>query len=275
MDQSDERAQQPRPYRPPIGIPEGRENRPLGIVVSIALHVAIALLLLVPFATHVVTPILQGAGGPGPAGGGGGGRGGTGGARLPSNENLRFIQVAPETPAAKPVVPPPQPVVPPKPAEIPRPTPPPEPRPDTSATIKSQPALAIAPVPGTGGGSGTDGTNGAGPGSGGGTGTGVGTGRGSGVGPGTGGGMQANYPPLPIEMFLPPMPIPDRLRGFRMIAEFDIDEMGRVVSFTFTETKDGGYNRKIREVLRSIRFRPGSRPDGTPIRMKAQIEYIL
>ena len=76
-------------------------------------------------------------------------------------------------------------------------------------------------------------------------------------------------------MFLPPMPIPDRVRGFRMIAEFDIDEAGRVVSFHFTETKDGGYNRKLRDVLRSIRFRPGSRPDGTPIRMKAQIEYIL
>jgi periplasmic protein TonB len=76
-------------------------------------------------------------------------------------------------------------------------------------------------------------------------------------------------------MFLPPMPIPDRLRGVRMIAEFDIDETGRVVSFKFTETRDGGYNRRLREVLRSIRFRPGSRPDGTPIRMKAQIEYIL
>jgi protein TonB len=275
VEQSDDRARQPRPYRPPIGIPQGRENRPLGIVVSIALHVAIALLLLVPFATHVVTPILQGAGGPGPAGGGGGGRGGTGGARQPSNENLRFIQVAPEAPpAAKPVAPPPQPVVP-KPVEIPRPTPPPEPKRDTSAATKTQAAPAIAPVPGTGGGSGTDGTNGAGPGSGGGTGTGVGTGRGSGVGPGTGGGLQTNYPPLPIEMFLPPMPIPDRVRGFHMIAEFEIDETGRVLSLKFTETRDGGYNRKLRDVLRSIRFRPGSRPDGTPIRMKAQIEYIL
>jgi periplasmic protein TonB len=276
VEQSDERARQPRPYRPPIGIPQGRENRPLGVLVSIALHVAIALLLLVPFATHVVTPILQGAGGPGPAGGGGGGRGGTGGARQPSNENLRFIQVAPEAPpAAKTVVSPPQPVVPPKPAEVPQPTPPPEPKADTATATQAAPAPAVAPVPGAGGGTGTDGTNGTGPGSGGGTGTGIGTGRGSGVGPGTGGGMQANYPPLPIEMFLPPMPIPDRVRGFHMIAEFEIDETGRVLSLKFTETKDGGYNRKLRDVLRSIRFRPGSRPDGTPIRMKAQIEYIL
>jgi hypothetical protein len=71
------------------------------------------------------------------------------------------------------------------------------------------------------------------------------------------------------------MPIPARVRDFCIVAEFDVDETGRVLDMTFTETKDGGYNRKLRDVLRSIRFRPGSRPDGTPIRMKAQIEYIL
>ena len=275
VDQIDEQTRQLRRYRPPIGIPEGRENNRLGMAVSVALHVAIALLLLVPFARHVVTPILQGAGGPGPAGGGGGGRGGTGGSTRPeTKEQLRFIEVAPEARPAAPVTPPPQPIVPPKPVEIP-PPPPPEVRTEVDVATKSQPVPAVAPVPGSGGGSGTDGTTGAGPGSGGGTGTGVGTGRGSAVGPGTGGGTQANYPPLPVEMFLPPMPIPDRLRGFRMIAEFDVDETGRVVSFTFTETRDGGYNRRLRDVLRSIRFRPGSRPDGTPVRMKAQIEYIL
>jgi protein TonB len=245
------------------------------MAVSVALHVVVAVLLVVPFSRHVVTPILQGAGGPGPAGGGGGGRGGTGGATQPTrNEQLRYIRVAPDAPLApESVVAPARPVVPPKPIESPPPTP--TPRPDTAAAAKPQPTPDIAAAPGSGGGSGSDGTTGSGPGSGGGTGTGVGTGRGSGVGPGTGGGTQANYPPLPVEMFLPPMPIPDRLRGFRMIAEFDVDETGRVVSFTFTETKDGGYNRRLRDVLRSIRFRAGSRPDGTPIRMKAQIEYIL
>jgi protein TonB len=277
VDQSDYQTRHSRRYRPPVGIPKGRENQRVAVVVSVALHVIVALLLIVPFATHVVTPILQGAGGPGPAGGGGGGRAGTGGASQPSrNEQLRYIQVAPEAPpAAEPVVTPaPRPLVPPKPIEIPGPTPP-RPRPDTAAAARPQTTPDVAAAPGAGGGSGTDGTSGSGPGSGGGTGTGVGTGRGSGVGPGTGGGTQANYPPLPVEMFLPPMPIPDRLRGFRMIAEFDVDETGRVVSFTFTETKDGGYNRRLRDVLRSIRFRPGSRLDGTPIRMKAQIEYIL
>jgi protein TonB len=276
VDQIDYQKRQSRPYRPPLGIPQASENRRLGIVVSVGLHVLVALLLVVPFAKHVVAPILQGAGGPGPAGGGGGGRGGTGGAaQAPRNEALRYIQVAPEARrAAEPVVAPP-PVVPPKPIETPAPTPLPQPRPDSAAAAKPQPTTDVAAAPGSGGGTGSDGTSGSGPGSGGGTGTGTGTGRGSGVGPGTGGGTQANYPPLPVEMFLPPMPIPDRLRGFRMIAEFEVDETGRVVSFTFTETRDGGYNRRLRDVLRSIRFRPGSRLDGTPIRMKAQIEYIL
>jgi protein TonB len=267
-----------RPYRPPIGIPQGREDRRLGVVVSVALHALVAALLVVPFASGVVQPILQGAGGPGPAGGGGGGRGGSGGAtQPPSDERLRFVQIAPEAPpAAQPIVAPP-PIVPPKPVETPRPVsaPVPKPPPDTATGAKPQATPDIAAAAGSGGGSGTDGTTGSGPGSGGGIGTGIGTGRGSGVGPGTGGGTQANYPPSPVDMYLPPIPVPDRLKGVRVIAEFDVDSTGRVVSFTFTETRDGGYNKRLREVLRSIRFRPGSRPDGTPIRMKAQIEYIL
>jgi periplasmic protein TonB len=277
VNESGNQIPQIRPYRPPIGIPRGREDRRLGVVVSVALHALVAALLIVPFTSGVVQPILQGAGGPGPAGGGGGGRGGSGGAaQPPSDERLRFIQIAPEAaPAAQPVVAPPPPAVPPKPVETPQPvSPPPQTTADTAAA-KAQPTPDVAAAPGSGGGSGTDGTTGSGPGSGGGVGTGVGTGRGSGVGPGTGGGNEANYPPSPVDMYLPPIPVPDRLRGVRVIAEFDVDETGRVVSFKFTETQDGGYNKRLREVLRSIRFRPGSRPDGTPIRMKAQIEYIL
>jgi protein TonB len=274
VEQSEHTARQVRPYRPPIGIPAARENGRLGVAISIALHAILAALLLVPFATHVVQPILQGAGGPGPAGGGGGGQGGTGGAKRQAHEGLRFIQVAPEPPPAAPkaVTPAPPVVMPPRPVEPPPVEEPPKPEaPETKVDVAS----ASAPTAGTGGGTGSDGTNGTGSGSGGGIGTGVGTGRGSGIGPGTGGGTQANYPPVPVEMYLQPMPIPDRLRGFRVIAEFDVDETGRVVSFTFTETRDAGYNRRLREVVRSIRFRPGSRPDGTPIRMKAQVEWTL
>jgi len=130
-----------------------------------------------------------------------------------------------------------------------------------------------AAAPGTSGGTGNDGTNGNGPGTGGGVGSGIGTGRGSGVGPGTGGGTQANYPPQPIEFFLPPLPPPSSVRGFKFIAEFDVDSSGKVLDFKFSETRDGNYNRRIASILRSMRFRPGTDRDGKPLRMKAQVGY--
>jgi hypothetical protein len=67
--------------------------------------------------------------------------------------------------------------------------------------------------------------------------------------------------------------MPDKVRGFHLVAEYDIDETGRILGFEFTRTRDGDYNKRLQEVLRSFRFRPGTRPDGTPIRMKAQIVY--
>jgi hypothetical protein len=130
-----------------------------------------------------------------------------------------------------------------------------------------------AQATGTGGGTGRDGTNGTGPGSGGGTGSGVGTGRGAGTGPGTGGGIQQNYPPQPFEMFIPPLPFPAKVRGVHLIAEFDVDETGKVLTFTVTPTGDRGYDRRIDDVLKATRFRPGTTPDGKPIRMKTQIIY--
>jgi protein TonB len=149
----------------------------------------------------------------------------------------------------------------------------PIPEPKTEIKIDPPKVDAIAPVSGTGGGSGRDGTSGNGPGSGGGVGSGIGTGRGSGIGPGTGGGTQANYPPTPTELFIPPLPMPDKVRGFHLIAEYDIDSTGKVLDFNFTPTKDGGYNDRLKAVLKSFKFRPGTTPDGTPIRMKAQIVY--
>ena len=139
--------------------------------------------------------------------------------------------------------------------------------PKVEAAKLPQPSIIV----GSGGGTGADGTAGSGPGSGGGVGSGIGTGRGSGVGPGTGGGAQANYPPSPIEMFIPPLPVPGSVKGFHLIAEFDIDEKGRVLSMTFADTPDRGYNRRLADVLRGYRFRPGTQPDGTPIRMKFQL----
>lgn len=234
------------------------------------------LLIIGPTVSHtgLVIEKAQGAGGLGPAGGGGGGKRGTGGTR----ERVTYVRPAPPsalTPAA--VIPTPAPIPPPKPPEIkppevkpPEPTPPevkPEAKPDATSTD------ATAPTPGTGGGTGRDGSNGTGPGSGGGTGTGVGTGRGSGTGPGTGGGVQANYPPTAIELFIPPLPFPAKLRGFHLIAEFDVDETGKVLGFIHNASGDRGYDKRLDDVLKGTRFRAGTTPDGKPIRMKTQIIY--
>ena len=48
---------------------------------------------------------------------------------------------------------------------------------------------------------------------------------------------------------------------------------GRWSTSSFTETRDGDYNRRLAAVLRAMQFRPGTRPDGTPLRMKAQVRY--
>jgi periplasmic protein TonB len=259
------------PYRVPIGLPLRDEGRKEGALVSVLVHIVIVGLLLMPIvlARTVIAPIQQGAGGAGPAGGGGGGRGGVTGSR----ETLRFVRVVPiavPTPTTLPPVPPA--VIPKLQPPVPQVTPPVQPpaKPMEQA-LSSAPQLTVAA--GLGPGSGHDGTTGNGPGSGGGIGSGIGPGRGSGVGPGTGGGGQANYPPQPIEFFLPPLPPPASVRGFRFIAEFDVDSTGHVLDFKFSETRDGDYNRRIASVLRSMRFRPGTRPDGTPLRMKAQVGY--
>ena len=261
---------------PALALPKGREDRRAGAVLSVLLHVLLVGLLATPFAIHhAIVEQEQGAGGPGPAGGGGGGHGGTGGQTAQVTERVQFIRVAAVAPTPAPVpeqavVPPPV-LPPPEPVKVePVPIPSIEP---TIATPVAAKIPDVAATAGIGGGSGRDGTNGSGPGSGGGVGSGIGTGRGSGIGPGTGGGGQENYPPQPIEFFLPPLPAPDKVRGFHLIAEFDVDSTGRVLSFDFTRTKDGDYNKRLAEVLRNMRFRPGTRPDGTPIRMKAQIGY--
>lgn len=237
-------------------MPGGRNDWRMGSVISALVHLGLLILLISPFAMlGNVSEIAQGAGGPGPAGGGGGGNRGSGAMRA---ELLKFVQVAPaQTPT--PAVP-----------EVKPPPPPTPPQPETQPL----PDLKI-PAPtmmtGTSGGTGNDPAGGSGPGSGGGVGSGIGTGHGSATGPGTGGGNQANFPPTPTEIFIPPLPVPNGVKGHHLIADFDVDASGKVLSVNFNETRDRGYNRRLTEVLRGFRFRPGTRPDGTPIRMKAQV----
>ena len=262
-------------YRQPIGMPVRREGRRTGAVISVVVHAVILFLLIFPFfvPSGAIRRMQQGAGGAGPAGGGGGGTRGTGGQSV---EKIQFVRVSPTpvpTPTRLPPVVPPPPKVTPK-VEPPKPQPvqpPVVPKPQSAAP--ADPVTVASAETGVGGGSGTDGSAGAGPGTGGGVGAGVGTGRGSGVGPGTGGGTQANFPPVPIEFFLPPLPAPSSVRGLHFVAEFDVDSTGRVLAFDFTRTRDGDYNKRIESVLRSMRFRPGTGPDGSPTRMKAQVGY--
>ena len=253
-------------YRVPTGLPARDEGRRTGAVISVLVHALIIGLLIVPFflPSSVIEKMRQGAGGAGPAGGGGGGSSGP--AEERTIETLRFVKVYKQqvpTPTTLPALPPPVP-------------PPPTLKPVTPPVVPATPAASpapptVSPAAGAGGGAGTG--AGAGPGSGGGVGAGEGTGRGGSTGPGSGGGTQANYSPQPIAMFLPPLPAPKSVRGFRFLADFDVDSSGRVVDFTFTETPDGGYNRQLASLLRSIRFRPGTRADGTPVRMKAQLGF--
>lgn len=261
-----------RPLRPLHGIPEPEPREQTGFWASALFHAALLLALILPtlIAREIIAPDSQGAGGAGPAGGGGGGSRGTGGA--PTPERLRFMQLF-RPPAAAPT--------PPQPAVTPTPTPPPPPAQETKQpepeVAPAQPEAApMAPniaTLGTGGGTGTDGTGGNGPGRGGGIGTGEGTGRGSGTGPGTGGGGQEIYPPTVTTLVIMPIPVPSRVRPYKMVAVFDVDERGNARLLGFNPSRDSGYNRKIREMLSEVRFKPATRADGTPVRDTTSIEY--
>lgn len=185
-------------------------------------------------------------------------------------ERLRYMQVTPPAEAPPPtpqVTPPPKPVEPPKPEPV-------KPPPPTTTLQPTAPAASAndtkdtretSVVSGAGGGSGKDGSAGSGPGSGGGVGSGVGTGRGSGVGPGTGGGGDANYPPSVISLPILPLPVPGKVRPYKLVAYFEVDTVGNARLLAFNPSSDGGYNRRIREMLSEIRFRPATRPDGRPV----------
>ncbi len=233
---------------------------------STLVHLGLLLLLLGPFWVKIILDKKDAGMGAGPAGGGGGGRRGNGGI---VTERLQYVQVAPQTQPQ--IVPPkviPPPVV--KPPEIkpPEPVVPPKPEPVKTTT---EPPKDAAPVAGTGGGSGRDGTSGTGPGTGGGSGSGVGTGKGSGVGPGTGGGEGKIYPPSVLNLTMLPMPVPNKIRPYKLVAVFEVDEKGKARLLRWTESKDGDYNRKVKAMLEDFRFKSAVRPDGTPVRDSAVV----
>ena len=186
-------------------------------------------------------------------------------------------------PPVKARVPDPVPKVEPKPVPVIPKVEPPKPKPpdpvQPAAEIKPEPAANVTTDPskvtGVGGGSGNDGTNGSGSGTGGGVGSGNGTGKGSGNGPGTGGGNAEIFPPTVIALTILPIPVPSKVRPFTLVAYFDVDTLGNATLLSFNPSKDGGYNKRIREMLSEIRFRPAVRAnDGRPVRDTAQISAI-
>lgn len=264
-----------RPYRPPIGIPGHPEPKAQATVASFLLHGLLILLVLAPtlFVSSQLFDVQnKGAGGLGPAGGGGGGNRGTGGDNGTSyvHEGLRYVRLTKTEPAEKKEDKIKPPVEKKKEPEPPKPPPPPEPQ-KQAASADSAAAREAGPVGGVGGGTGKDGSAGSGPGSGGGVGSGVGTGRGSGNGPGTGGGTDEVFPPTVISMQLLPLPVPSKVRPYTMVAYFEVDTTGEARLLSFNPSKDGGYNKRIREMLMEMRFRPAVRGNGVPVKDTAVV----
>jgi periplasmic protein TonB len=254
-----------RRLRPPAGLPfHSRRKGWQGTVASVAVHALLVALLLSP-AVHSGfsgTPAV-GGGGPGDPGGGGGGGGAR--AQRSAGDRLQFVTIRP-APA-----PPPEAVAAVPDASQVRPPEPQSPAAPALPTVPVGTAIATGEGEGSGGGTGA----GAGPGTGGGVGSGIGTGRGSGVGPGTGGGPGEIYPPTPTQFFLPPLPAPERIKPYHLIAWFDVDERGNATLLSFNPSRDAGYNRRLRDVLLTLRFRPAVRADGTPVRDTVDIHYIF
>jgi hypothetical protein len=72
---------------------------------------------------------------------------------------------------------------------------------------------------------------------------------------------------------MPPTPAPDRIKPYTIFATFEVDATGRVLEFKFNESRDGGYNRRVRAMLSEIRFRPATTLDGVPVRASVTLEF--
>jgi hypothetical protein len=60
-----------------------------------------------------------------------------------------------------------------------------------------------------------------------------------------------------------------------MTAWFDVDSTGKSTLLRFTPTPDGGYNKRLKETLLALKFRPAVRPDGTPLRDTVNVEFVF
>jgi outer membrane biosynthesis protein TonB len=84
-----------------------------------------------------------------------------------------------------------------------------------------------------------------------------------------------DYPPTLRDLFIPPMPVPRSVKTVHMAAYFDVDEKGNSTLLSFTALPDTIYSKRVAEVLKGLRFRPGVRADGTPKRDTVDVHFIF
>lgn len=231
---------------------------PAGTALSILLHVAIGILLLVRIQKDFARVLDAGNRDDGPRGGGGGGAGRVAYITLPAPAASAPKAVAVETPREEPKpvpvtpTPTPPPVVPPPVQEQPPVT-----TAVTAPTASPSPDSVAGRGPGQGGGEGGGTGGGSGPGSG--TGRGPGTGTGGGEG-GTGKGPKPRYE------LIPPTDPPKELRGYPIKITFGIDAEGKVRKLTFDPAlPKGKYSSQLKETMESYKFHPALGPDGAPV----------
>jgi periplasmic protein TonB len=162
--------------------------------------------------------------------------GGGGGARP---ERLQYVQVAPPPPPTihRPVVrrPPPKP----EPRVMTPPVIPPPPTPPPPAPVIDSAADGVTPGAGK---------SGAGPGTGGGTGSGKGPGTGAGTGPGTAGDPAARkLRAMAPETIVAGLDAPKDARPRHLVAVFIVAPTGDAKLVSFTQTNDGGLNRRLKD----------------------------
>ena len=84
------------------------------------------------------------------------------------------------------------------------------------------------------------------------------------------------FPPTVVALTILPIPVPSKVRPYTLVAYFDVDTLGNATLLSFNPSKDGGYNKRIREMLSEIRFRPAVRAGrtGVPFVTPPQISAI-
>jgi hypothetical protein len=60
-----------------------------------------------------------------------------------------------------------------------------------------------------------------------------------------------------------------------MTAWFDVDSTGKARLLRFTPSPDGDYNKRLKETLLAMKFRPAVRPDGSPMRDTVDVQFVF